>query len=78
MENDTLLPFALPSVQRKKVVAAFDGGRISSNGGVMLLSLAERRLMSLPRPAVGSVTPGRFACERTYAMNGRKMLPQPP
>jgi len=44
MIDDTLLPFSPPSVQRKKVTAAFDGGRISSDGGVMLLALAERRL----------------------------------
>ena len=28
----------------KKVTAAFDGGRLTSNGGVMLLAMAERRL----------------------------------
>ncbi len=39
-----MLPFALPSVGRKKLTAAFDGGRLTSDGGVMLLSLAERRL----------------------------------
>jgi Transposase DDE domain group 1 len=44
MTDDSLLPFALPSVQRKKVTAAFDGGRISSDDGVMLLALAERRI----------------------------------
>jgi Transposase DDE domain group 1 len=44
MIDDTLLPFALPSVQRKKLTAAFDGGRISSDGGLMLLGLAERRI----------------------------------
>jgi Transposase DDE domain group 1 len=44
MSDDSLLPFSLPSVQRKKITAAFDGGRISSDGGVMLLALAERRL----------------------------------
>jgi hypothetical protein len=33
MVEDTLLPFALPSVQRKKVTAAFDGGRMTSDGG---------------------------------------------
>jgi hypothetical protein len=44
MTDDNLLPFALPSVQRKKVTAAFDGGRISSDAGVMLLALAERRI----------------------------------
>ncbi len=32
------------AVEAKKVTAAFDGGRLSSDGGVMLLSMAERRL----------------------------------
>src|SRR5437762_11912906 len=44
MDEDTLLPFELPAVCRKKISAAFDGGRISSDGGVMLLVQAERRL----------------------------------
>jgi Transposase DDE domain group 1 len=44
MNDDTLLPFDLPAVARKKVTAAFDGGRITSDGGVMLLAQAERRL----------------------------------
>jgi hypothetical protein len=44
MPNDSLLPFALPAVSRKKVTAAFDGGRISSDGGVLLLAQAARRL----------------------------------
>jgi hypothetical protein len=43
MSEDSLLPFAFPPVQRKKVVAAFDGGRLTSDGGVMLLAAAERR-----------------------------------
>lgn len=34
MDDDTDLLFDLPSVARKKVSAAFDGGRNSSNGGV--------------------------------------------
>jgi len=44
MSEDSLLPFAFPPVQRKKVVACFDGGRLTSDGGVMLLAAAERRL----------------------------------
>jgi hypothetical protein len=44
MVEDTLLPFALPSVQRKKVTAAFDGGRMTSDGGVMLLAAIEASL----------------------------------
>src|SRR6476659_9454930 len=44
MTDDNLLPFCFPAVHRKKVTAAFDGGRISSDGGVMLLAQADRRL----------------------------------
>ena len=44
MTEDTLLPFDLPAVQRKKVTADFAGGSISSDGGLVLLRAAERRL----------------------------------
>ena len=44
MPDDTLLPFALPAIKPKKVVAAFDGGRLSSDGGFSLLALAEKRV----------------------------------
>jgi hypothetical protein len=44
MTNDTILPFSFPAVHTKEVTAAFDGGRLTSNGGVMLLAMAERRL----------------------------------
>src|SRR5829696_127317 len=44
MPNDSLLPFSFPAIRGKKVTAAFDGGRLSSDGGVMLLREAERRL----------------------------------
>jgi hypothetical protein len=43
-DDDTLLPFSLPSVCKKKVTAAFDGGLISSDGGVLLLAGADKRL----------------------------------
>src|SRR5215831_16596983 len=43
MTDDSQLSFKLPSVSRKKVTAAFDGGRLSSDSGVMLLALADRR-----------------------------------
>jgi hypothetical protein len=43
-DDDTLLPFSLPSIGQKKVTAAFDGGRISSDGGVLLLAGADKRL----------------------------------
>jgi hypothetical protein len=42
--DDTLLPFSLPSICKKKITAAFDGGQISSDGGVLLLAGADRRL----------------------------------
>ena len=44
MPNDTMLPFGFPAIGRKKLVAAFDGGRITSDGGVLLLGAVERRL----------------------------------
>src|SRR5208283_148771 len=41
---DTIEPFSFPAIGRKKLTAAFDGGRLTSNGGVMLLAAAERGL----------------------------------
>jgi hypothetical protein len=43
-DDDTLLPFSLPSICQKKVTAGFDGGLISSDGGVILLAGAEHQL----------------------------------
>ena len=51
MRNDTTVPFGFPAVARKKVTAAFDGGRITSDGGVMLLAAAERQLGLVERLA---------------------------
>jgi len=51
MTDDTLLPFSFPAIGRKKITAAFDGGRITSDGGVMLLAAAERRLQLANRLA---------------------------
>ncbi len=44
MDENNLLPFSLPAVCRKKVTIGFDGGRLSSDGGVLLLREVERRL----------------------------------
>jgi hypothetical protein len=44
MSEDTVLPFDLPSVRRKKVRVSFDGGRLSSDAGVVLLRGAEKKL----------------------------------
>ena len=51
MSEDTDLPFDLPSVSRKKVSAAFDGGRITSDAGAMLLAAADKRLGVIDRLA---------------------------
>ena len=51
MPEDTLLPFSLPAIKPKKVIAAFDGGRLSSDGGVALLALAEKRVGIIERLA---------------------------
>jgi hypothetical protein len=51
MTDDTFLPFSFPAIGRKKITAAFDGGRISSDGGVILLAAAERRLQLADRLA---------------------------
>ena len=50
-DDDTLLPFSLPSICKKKVTAAFDGGTISSDGGVFLLEAADRRIGLIDRLA---------------------------
>ncbi len=42
MEDDTVLAFGFPAVARKKVTAAFDGGMLSSDGGVLLLRDVEK------------------------------------
>jgi hypothetical protein len=42
--NDSPTQFSFPAVARKKVTAAFDGGRLTSDGGVLLLAQAEREL----------------------------------
>lgn len=36
--------FSFPAIGRKKVSAAFDGGRLTSDGGVLLLAQAEREM----------------------------------
>ena len=62
MTDDTLLPFDLPTVRRKKVTASFDGGLISSDGGLVLLREAERRL-AIGDPVGRTHELGRFPSE---------------
>jgi hypothetical protein len=51
MSDPTALPFAFPSVRGKKLTAAFDGGRLTSDGGVLFLAQAARRLAIADRLA---------------------------
>ena len=44
MTDDTLLPFDLPAVCRKKLTVDFDGGNQSSDAGLLLLREVERKL----------------------------------
>src|SRR6266481_9644756 len=43
MSEDTLLPFDLPSVARKKLSVGFDGGQLSSDAGVPVLRGVEKK-----------------------------------
>jgi hypothetical protein len=42
--DDSVAQIRFPAVGRKKVTAAFDGGRLTSDGGVLLLAQAEREM----------------------------------
>ena len=42
--DDSATPISFPAVGRKKLTAAFDGGRLTSDGGVLLLAQAERAM----------------------------------
>src|SRR5438067_2540399 len=44
MNEDIALPFDLPSVCRKKLSVGFEGGRLSSDAGLLLLRGIERQL----------------------------------
>ena len=42
--EDNALGFSFPAIGGKKLTAAFDGGRLTSDGGVLLLAQAERAM----------------------------------
>lgn len=42
MNDDTTEPFGFPAIGRKKVATALDGGRLTSDGGVSLLTTARQ------------------------------------
>jgi len=51
MTNDTLLPFDLPAVHRKKLTVDFDGGNQSLTSGLLLLRHSERKIVVCARLA---------------------------
>ena len=50
-DDDTPLPFTLSSLCQRTVAAAFDGGTIRSDGGVILLAGPDKRLGPIDRLA---------------------------
>ena len=44
MSDCTQLSFGFPSFDRRKIEGSFSGGDVSSDGGVMLLRQADRRV----------------------------------
>ncbi len=59
MSDPTVLPFAFSSVRAKKLTAAFDGGRLSSDGGVLLLAQAARTVGHRREARCGDPGPAR-------------------
>ena len=47
MSDNTILPFGFPVVGCKKLIAAFDGGRITCDDGVLLLGAVAAILCDL-------------------------------
>jgi len=66
-DDDTLLPFSLPNICKKKVTAAFDGGQVSSDGGVFLLAAADKRL-GLIDTLAGLIPDARDPTQITHSM----------
>ena len=67
MNHDTLLPFDLPAVARKKLTVDFAGGNQSSDGGLLLLREAERGLGICARLA-GSIRDLRDASRIQHSL----------
>jgi hypothetical protein len=66
-DDDTLLPFSLPNICKKKITAAFDGGQVSSDGGVFLLAAADKRLGRIDTLA-GLIPDQRDPAQITHSM----------
>ena len=71
MTDDTVLPFSFPAVPAKKVTAAFDGGRLTSNGGGM------RSLMKFASVAVMVLSDRRFGPPKMATSLGLRLADRP-
>ena len=60
MVDDSVVGFGFPAICRKKVTAGFDGGRLTSDGGVLLLAQAERA-MGIAGRLAGCIVSGGWA-----------------
>lgn len=49
MTDATSLPFDLPAVRSKKLIVDFNGGNQSSDGGMLLLRCAEKKIGVIAR-----------------------------
>ena len=67
MTDPTQISFSFPAIRAKKVTAAFDGGAITSDGGVLLLAQAERGLGIVDRLAA-LVPDGRDPARVTHSL----------
>jgi hypothetical protein len=67
MTDATPHPFDLPSVRPKKLTVDFDGGNQSSDGGLLLLRQAERKL-GICRRLADAMPDRRFASRIRHEM----------
>ena len=51
MSNCTRKTFQFPTLKRRKILAVFDGGSITSDGGILLLRQVEQKIKLLKRVA---------------------------
>jgi hypothetical protein len=64
MTDDMVLPFTPPAVDGKKIIAAFDGGRLTSDGGVARRGAAARACVSRHFPVASFIDQTIAALER--------------
>jgi hypothetical protein len=72
--------FAYEVVEGRRVVAAFDGGQITSDAGALLLGATARRsgrwTGSAPASTTGVPDPGRARCPSQLGATRKKAAPE--